>query len=247
MNLAAALLLTSALAMAETPASFTATSFTATTDNVAGAPDAIRIDVFRWSTAAERDQLLSAWNLTAPPASAGRGGGRGAGRGSVPDPAPDPAAVDSDSAPAPAPAGRGGRGGRGGRAGGSAAAPLTPERSLAAALGKAPIVGHLWSSEVAGYSIRYAAKIAESEGGERIILITDRRLGVWNDLWKPAGGGAAANYEFSVVEMHLNSKGEGEGKISLTGKIAVNNEEKSIALERFSELPVVLKNVRRGK
>ena len=77
MNLTFTLLLTAALAMAETP-----TSFTVTTVNVAGAPDSIRIDVFRWSTDAERDQLLTAWNLTAPPATAGRGGG-GSGHGSA--------------------------------------------------------------------------------------------------------------------------------------------------------------------
>src|SRR5437763_3220764 len=62
---------------------------TGTTENVSGAPDTIRIDLLRWSTDAERDQLISAWNLTAPPAAAaaegaargGRGAGAGAGRG----------------------------------------------------------------------------------------------------------------------------------------------------------------------
>jgi hypothetical protein len=108
-------------------------------------------------------------------------------------------------------------------------------------------VGHLWSSEVAGYSVRYAARFAEPDGAERIILITDRRLGAWNDLWKPVGADAATNYEFSVVEMHLNSKGEGEGKASLSGKVTVDGVQKTLALESFSALPVVLKNVRRGK
>ncbi len=253
MKLTAALLLTSALALAETPV-----SFTATTDNVAGAPDSIRINVLRWSTDAERDRLLAAWNLTAPPAPpavAGRGAGRGAGRASsAADPAPDPAAVGGNAAPASAGprggggGGRGGRGGRGGGRGGAAtpAVPLTPERSLAAALGKAPTVGYLWSSEVAGYSLRYAAKIAQPDGGERIILITDRRLGAWNDLWKPAGA-ETTNYEFSVVEIHLNSKGEGEGKASLTGKVAIDGEQKMLVLDSFSTSPVILKNVRRGK
>src|ERR1700727_480364 len=63
MKLTAALLLTAAVALAETP-SAGPLGFTATTDKVAGAPDAIRINVIRWSTDAERDQLLSAWNLT---------------------------------------------------------------------------------------------------------------------------------------------------------------------------------------
>jgi len=164
------------------------------------------------------------------------------------DPAPDPAAVDGAEATTAARAGRGGRGGRGGgRA--SAAAPETPrptpESSLKTALGNAPIVGHLWSSEVAGYSLRSATRIAEPDGGERILLATDRRLGAWNDLWKPVGTDAITNYEFSIIELHLNSKGEGEGKISLTGKVTVDSTAKTIGLENYGASPVVLKNVRR--
>ena len=49
-------------------------SLTATTDNVSGAREKIRIDVLRWSTDDERDQFLAAWTLTG-------GGGRGRGRG----------------------------------------------------------------------------------------------------------------------------------------------------------------------
>jgi hypothetical protein len=217
-------------------------SLTATTDNVRGANDSIRIDVFRWSSDAERDQLLAAWNLTAPPVMAGRGGRGGRGRGAAIDPAPDPSAVVD---PVPA-AGRAGRGGRGGRGAAAPEAPRpTPESSLKTALSNAPIVGHLWSSEVAGYSLRSATKLAEPDGGERIVLITDRRLGAWNDLWTPAGADAAANYEFSVIELHLNSKGVGEGKVSLTGRVAVDGAAKTMALENYDALAVVLKNVRR--
>lgn len=228
------------------PAQTPILSLTATTDNVSGAHDSIRIDVLRWSTDAERDQLLSAWNLTAPPATGGRGGRGGrAGRGpAAVDPAPDPAAV-VDPVPAPGRAGRGGRGGRGARGGDAPEAPRTPESSLAAALAGAPAVGHLWSSEVAGYSLRSAVRLAEPDGRERILLITDRRLGAWNDLWKPVGAETATNYQFSVVELRLNSKGEGEGKISLLGKVAVDAAAKTIALENYAALPVVLKNVRR--
>jgi hypothetical protein len=106
-------------------------------------------------------------------------------------------------------------------------------------------VGHLWSSEVAGYSLRSAVRLPGQDGGERIILITDRRLGAWNDLWKPVGPDAATNYEFSVIELHLNSKGEGEGRISLTGKVAVDGAAKVIGLQNYAALPVVLKNVKR--
>lgn len=221
-------------------------SYTATTDNVSGAPESIRIDVLRWSTEAEREQLLGAWSLTAPPAGGGRGkGGRGK---AAPDPAPDPAAVDNDSqAPARgAKGGKAGKGGKGGKGAGSApAAPQTPESSLTAWLSTAPIVGRLWSSEVAGYALRSAIRISEPDGSERIILISDRRLGAWNDLWKPAGSDAPNNYAFSVIELRLNSKSEGEGKTSLTGKVAIDGAAKAIALENYGVLPLILKNVKR--
>ena len=116
---------------------------------------------------------------------------------------------------------------------------------MTAALGQAPIVGHLWSSEVAGYSLRYAVKLAGQDGGERILFITDRRLGAWNDLWKPAGTASATSYEFSVIELHVNVKDEGEGRVSLTGRVSVDAAAKTIALENYGALPVVLKNVRR--
>ena len=93
--------------------------------------------------------------------------------------------------------------------------------------------------------MRYAVRFSESDGGERIILITDRRLGAWNDLWKPVGDDTPNSYEFSVIELRLNAKGEGEGKLSLTGKVTADSAAKTIALENYGVLPVVIKNVRR--
>jgi hypothetical protein len=213
-------------------------SFTATTGNVAGAPDSVRIDLLRWSTDAERDRLVSAWNMTG---AAGRGGpGRGGrgGRGpAAADPAPDTDGADDTPAPA--------RGRGRGRGAVEDAPPTTPEGTLATALQQAPTVGYLWSSEVAGYAIRYAGKVTGPDGVERIILITNRRLGATNDLWKPVGPGAPSTYDFSVVELHVNAKGEGEGKASLMGKVVPDSAAKVVALENYNALPVVLKNVRR--
>jgi hypothetical protein len=43
----------------------------------------------------------------------------------------------------------------------------------------------------------------------------------------------------------LNSKGEGEGKASLTGKVTLDSAAKTIALENYNALPVVFRNVSR--
>jgi hypothetical protein len=247
MRLPAALLVFAAALTAQGPI----LSFSATTENVAGAPDSIRIDLLRWSTDAERDQLVSAWNMTR---AAGRGGsgaaGRGAagrggtgGRGGRGGAAAADKASDQDLVgdPSALPVARPGRG-RGG--GGEQAPPPTPEGTLAAALQRASTVGYLWSSEVAGYAVRYAGKVTQPDGIERIILITSRRLGATNDLWKPVVPGAPSTYDFSVIELRVNAKGEGEGKASLMGKVVPDPVAKIVTLEDYGSLPVLLKNVR---
>jgi hypothetical protein len=240
-GLGTAVIALAAVSAAQTTEAGPALTLTATSANVTGAPDSIRINLLRWSTDAERDQLLAAWMLTDHPA--GRGpGARGA------------AGANLNAGGGPGTAGAGARAGgrRGGRGGADAAPPppRTPETSLAAALGKAPTLGYLWSSEVAGYAIRYAVRLPEPGGGEHIILLTERRLGAWNDQWKPTGAAADAgspNAEFSLIELRLNAKGEGEGKISQNAMLSVDTSAKTMEMENYSAAPVVLKNVKRSK
>jgi hypothetical protein len=215
-NLAAAIFL-----YAEAPKPLTTgsiASYTATSANVSGAPDAIRIDILRWSTDPERDRLMDAWNLK--PTNAGRGRG-GAARGG---------------------SGRAGRGRSETTA--ETAAPPTPEAMLATALKEANTVGYLWSREVAGYAIRYAGRIANADGSERIVLITQRRLGAVNDLWKPVGANSPP-YDFSVIELRVRANGDGEGKTSLNGSVAPDGSLKMVALENYDTLPVVLSHIQR--
>lgn len=180
-------------------------------------------------------------------------------RGAAPAPGAPPAAAAPAQAPPDAAgaaaagavgAGRGGARGavpaRGGAAAGAAAGPVeTPESSLTAWLQTAQTAGYLWTSESTGYSIRFAYRVPLADGGERVVLLTDRRLGSWNDVWKPAGATAPNAYEFSLIELRLNGRGEGEGKASLTGKVAVDAAANVLALDGYAELPVVLKGVKR--
>lgn len=204
--------LTALLFSAGTPPAGPVLRLTATSANVTGAPDSIRIDILRWSTDAEREKLMSAWNLkggTVVRGTPGRAGGRG-GRG----------APEAD------------------------ASPPTPDAALSSALKTTATVGYLWSSEVAGYALRYAGQVTGADGLERIILVTHRRLGAVNELWKPTGGGSPAPYDFSVIELRVNKKGEGEGKASITGKVAPDSAAKMIGLENYEALPVVFNSVK---
>jgi hypothetical protein len=160
-----------------------------------------------------------------------------------------PSASGDAAAAGAAPAGGRGGGGRGG-GGGAAVAdapPATPESALADALQKANTVGILWTSESAGYSIKYAYRTTTPEGGERIIFATDRRLGGWSDQWwKPAGTAAPTNLPFTVLKL-IPRTGDGEGRTTLTGKVSEDAAAKSIAVDGYSAQPVVFKTVKKVK
>ena len=134
---------------------------------------------------------------------------------------------------------RGDAAGRAGRArgrgrGAAPAAPLSPTAALAQAIGRAPTIGYLWTADVTGYSIKYAYRAPLPDGGERVILATDRRLGTHTAAWQPTASNLT-DYEFTVIEIRFNAKGVGEGKTSLTTKVIVDNEAKTVALENYAD------------
>ncbi len=72
-------ILAAALLLAETPSTDPngVLQLTATSANVSGAPDPVRIEILRWSTDDERERLMDAWNLKP---SRGSGAGKAAGK-----------------------------------------------------------------------------------------------------------------------------------------------------------------------
>jgi len=269
--------------------------FTATTANVASSGQTVKIDLFGWSSDSDRDQLAKVWAdpLPKPPdppaapaaprggGAAGRGGrgARGA-RGAAPaDAGAADAGAAAAGADAAAAAGRGARGrggagaaaaddGYGGTVSGLGPKIVTHTSLLKEALNKQPTQGILWTSETAGYAIRYAYQMKQADGSQRIILITDRKVGAYNNAWKPmAAAGTAAkaapaapaaapttgdakedpkDYSFSVIELRIPATGLGEGKLTLDNPISVDGTAKTLVIENYGTLPVVLKGVKKA-
>jgi hypothetical protein len=122
---------------------------------------------------------------------------------------------------------------------------------LTAAIGRAPTIGYIWTNDVTGYSIKYAYHASLPDGGERIILAADRRLGAYSPAWKPLGAEASAkaavDYDFTLVEIRLDAGGTGEGKTSLTTTIVANDAAKTIALDDYAATPATLQKVEKVK
>jgi hypothetical protein len=97
-----------------------------------------------------------------------------------------------------------------------------------------PEVGYLRTPDHRAYNLYFAWDEPASEGGRRIMLATARPLTFW-DAATPRW-----NYGFTLIEMRLNYDGTGEGKMSLTTKMAVSKNLDLIELEDYAHEPARL-------
>jgi hypothetical protein len=117
-----------------------------------------------------------------------------------------------------------------------------PEKLLDA-LQDMPRMGYLRTPDSIGVDIHFARRLRGEDGGERVVLVTDRRIGFWEAANRPR----SIDYPFTVIELRLNNDGEGEGKISIATKIIADQENKIITLENYDAQPVMLTQVRRER
>jgi len=104
-----------------------------------------------------------------------------------------------------------------------------------------PRVGYIRTPTSLAYDLHYSRKFSLPDGGERVILATDRYIGFWEASNRPR----SIDYPFTVIELHINPDGQGEGKMSLATKIDVDKEHSTIVLENYQTQPVLLQSVRR--
>jgi hypothetical protein len=103
--------------------------------------------------------------------------------------------------------------------------------------------GFIRSPNSLGYDLKFARKTSLPDGGERVVLLTDRPIGFWEASHQPR----SIDYPFTLIELHLNSDGEGEGKLSLATKITADKDSKTVVLEDYGTQPVMLTQVKRER
>jgi hypothetical protein len=106
-----------------------------------------------------------------------------------------------------------------------------------------PRMGYFRAPGNLGWDIHFARMIPLPDGGERVVLVTDRRIGFWEASRQPR----SIDYPFTVIELRLNRDGEGEGKLSIATKIIPDKENNIVTLENYAIQPVQLTTVRREK
>ena len=104
-------------------------------------------------------------------------------------------------------------------------------------------VGYIRTPDSIGWDLRFARKTRLPEGGDRVVLVTDRPIGFWEARNQPR----TIDYPFTFVELRLNKDGQGEGKLSLATKIIADKENNIVTLENYDTQPVMLTQVRREK
>jgi hypothetical protein len=113
-------------------------------------------------------------------------------------------------------------------------------------LAKLPTVGYIWPSESpVGYSVKYAYR-EQTGGGERITLVTDKRLGSYDFKGWSAASPVAQEVPYSVVELYLNGAAAGTGTLSLVAEVMLDEQAGTVALKDGAQAPALLVDVKRA-
>jgi hypothetical protein len=114
------------------------------------------------------------------------------------------------------------------------------QSALLAAVSRMPEAGVLRTPGTAGYPFRYARRIVDATGGAKVIVIIDRPIGFveFRQGWQ------TRDYPFTVVELTLDDRGEGTGRLLAAAQIDADPATGDISFEQFSATPMLLQSVR---
>jgi len=116
--------------------------------------------------------------------------------------------------------------------------------ALLNALTKQPEAGFIKMPNTLGWTLYYARKTDLPDGGQRIVIATNRRLG----FGEVSQQKRSADYDFTLVEIHFpKGGGKGEGKMVPAAKVTWDKETNQLDIENYQAMPVQLKNVEESK
>ena len=111
---------------------------------------------------------------------------------------------------------------------------------LLEAIRDAKSVGTIRTPGNLAYDLRYASQEMLGDGIRRIVLITDRPISMWEAVNRPR----SIDYPFTLIELRLNDRLEGEGKLNLAARIDISRTGRTVQLENYDSQPIHLNEVR---
>jgi hypothetical protein len=90
-----------------------------------------------------------------------------------------------------------------------------------------------------GWDIKYTWTTPLPEGGHRIIIALDRYMSFQEVRNQPR----TVDYPFTLIEIHLDKEGKGQGKMAYATKILFDKKKNTVELENYSSEPVRLNDV----
>jgi len=99
-----------------------------------------------------------------------------------------------------------------------------------------PPVGNMRIAGRLGWDLYFARNNVQPDGSHHIIMATNRSV-AWGEI---ANGTRSTQYQFTLVELHLDKDGKGEGKVVPAARVLWDKEKKKIEIENYNALPVDL-------
>ena len=91
-----------------------------------------------------------------------------------------------------------------------------------------------------GLDLHYAMQTPLDDGGRRIVIATDRYIGMQEARSQPR----TIDYPITLIEIRVDKEGNGVGKMAVATKISFDKKKNQIELENYSSEPVRLNNVK---
>jgi hypothetical protein len=113
------------------------------------------------------------------------------------------------------------------------------QRAMLEVLQEQPRVGYIRTPTSLGWDLHYAQASPGEDGGRRVVIATDRRVGFWEAVNRPR----SIDYPFTFIELRLNDDGGGEGRLSLATRVIATSDGRFVQLENYAAQPVDLNDV----
>jgi len=114
-----------------------------------------------------------------------------------------------------------------------------PTAPLLKALQDQESIGYIRTTDTLRWELRYAHQSPLPDGGRRVVIATDRPIGFAESRYNAR----TMEYPFTIVEIHFDKSGEGEGKILAGTKIYVEN--KVLQLENYGLQPIRFNKIKK--